>query len=92
MDTDKIRGGVIGAGGNTTKLHIPGLLAENGVEIMSVANRTSASGQRVADEFNIPRVTTHWQEIIEDPALDAVCIGTWPYMHAPMTIAALEAG
>ena len=92
MDTDKIRVGVIGAGGNTTKLHIPGLLAENGVEIMSVANRTSASGQRVADEFNIPRVTTNWQEIIEDPALDAGCIGTWPYMHAPMTIAALEAG
>ncbi|MFP6695756.1 MAG: Gfo/Idh/MocA family oxidoreductase [Alphaproteobacteria bacterium] len=91
-NSDKIRIGVIGAGGNTTKLHIPGLLAQDGVEIMSVANRTMASGQRVADEFNIPRVAADWQEIIEDPSLDAVCIGTWPYMHAPMTIASLEAG
>ena len=92
MSTDKIRIGVIGAGGNTTKLHIPGLLAQNGVEILSVANRTLASGQRVAKEFGIPRVEADWQAIIEDQALDAVCIGTWPYMHAPMTIAALDAG
>ncbi len=92
MSNEKIRVGVIGAGGNTTKLHIPGLLAQDGVEIMSVANRTAASGQRVADEFDIPRVAADWQEIIEDPEIDAVCIGTWPYMHAPMTIAALEHG
>ncbi len=93
MSTDKkIRVGVIGAGGNTTKLHIPGLLAQNGVEILSVANRTLASGQRVAKEFGIPRAEADWQAIIEDQALDAVCIGTWPYMHATMTIAALDAG
>ena len=54
MSTEKIRIGVIGAGGNTTKLHIPGLLAQSGVEILSVANRTLASGQRVAREFGIP--------------------------------------
>ncbi len=92
MSEDKIRVGVIGAGGNTTKLHIPGLQAQDGVEIVAVANRTAASGKRVADEFDIPHVAADWQEIIEDGAIDAVCIGTWPYMHAPMTIAALEAG
>ncbi|MFP6746154.1 MAG: Gfo/Idh/MocA family oxidoreductase [Alphaproteobacteria bacterium] len=92
MSIEKIRVGLIGAGGNTTKLHIPGLQAQDGVAIMSVANRTAASGQRVADEFNIPHVATDWLEIIEDPEIDAICIGTWPYMHAPMTIAALEAG
>ena len=30
--------------------------------------------------------------IVEDDDIDAVCIGTWPYLHAPVTIAALEAG
>ena len=92
MATKTIRVGLIGAGGNTTKLHIPGLQAQAGIKITSVANRTMASGQRVADEFNIPGVTTDWQEIVEDPEIDAVCIGTWPYMHAPMTIATLERG
>ena len=54
MSDDVISIGFVGAGGNTTKLHIPGLLAQNGVEILSVANRTLASGQRVAREFGIP--------------------------------------
>ena len=89
MANEKIRVGVIGAGGNTTKLHIPGLQAQEGVEIVTVVNRSDASSQRVADEFGIPSIAADWQEVVEDADIDAVCIGTWPYMHAPMTIAAL---
>ena len=92
MSADKIRVGLIGAGGNTTKLHIPGLKKQSGVEIVAVANRTRASGQRVADEFAIPTVHADWQALLADPSVDAVCIGTWPYMHSTLTIAALEAG
>ncbi len=90
MANEKIRVGVIGAGGNTTKLHIPGLQAQDGVEIVTVVNRSAASSQRVADEFGIPGIAADWQEVVEDREIDAICIGTWPYMHAPMTIAALE--
>lgn len=92
MNTKRIRIGIIGAGGNTTKFHLPGFRAQEGVEIVTVANRTRASSQRVADEFSIGKIANDWQEIIEDPSIDAVCIGTWPYMHAPMTILALENG
>jgi predicted dehydrogenase len=89
---DEIRVGFIGAGANTRKRHIPGLEAQKGVEIVAVANRTRESGEIVAKEFEIPKVYDSWLEIIDDEDIDAVCIGTWPYMHAPMTIAALEAG
>ncbi len=92
MASDIIRVGLIGAGGNTTKLHIPGLQKQSGVEVVAVANRTRASGQRVADEFGIPKVYDDWSQVLADPEVDAVCIGTWPYMHKTMTIAALEAG
>jgi predicted dehydrogenase len=37
-------------------------------------------------------VYAHWQELLEDDSIDAVCIGTWPYMHRPLTLAALEKG
>ena len=87
-----LRVGIVGAGANTRKFHIPGLQKQAGVEVVSVANRSRASGQRAASEFGIPRVADHWREIIEDEGIDAVCIGTWPYLHAPVTIAALEAG
>jgi predicted dehydrogenase len=89
---DTIRVGLIGAGGNTKLRHIPGLKAQAGIELAAVANRSRQSGQRVAQEVGIPRVADDWMEIVEDPDIDAVCIGTWPYMHAAMTIAALEAG
>lgn len=92
MAQDTIRVGLIGAGGNTRSRHIPGLKEQDGVEIVAVANRSVASGQVVADEFGIAKVCADWREILDDDGVDAVCIGTWPYMHAPLTIAALESG
>ena len=64
---EPIRIGIIGAGDNTRKKHLPGFQALPGVEIVCVANRTEASGRWVADEFNIPRVHEHWTEVIDDP-------------------------
>ncbi len=92
MAKDVIRIGLIGAGGNTRSRHIPGLKEQKGVEIVTVANRTPESAKKVADEFGIPKVADDWQAVLADDSVDAVCIGTWPYMHAPLSIAALKAG
>jgi predicted dehydrogenase len=87
-----IRVGVVGAGANTRLHHIPKLKKIEGVEIVSVANRSRASSERVAQEFGIPRVHESWQALVSDPGIDAIVIGTWPYMHCPVTLAALAAG
>lgn len=87
-----VRIGLVGAGQNTKKMHIPGLKAIAGVTLASVANRSRASAQNVADELGIPQVCDHWRQVVDDPQIDAVVIGTWPYLHAPITIAALHAG
>ena len=93
MTNDKtIRVGFIGAGGNTRLHHIPKLKAQPGVELVAVANRTKESGERVAREFGIARVHGDWREIVQAKDVDAVCIGTWPYTHCEMTLAALAAG
>ena len=92
MSDQTIRIGLIGAGGNTRSRHSPGFREQSNVEIVGVANRTRASGQAVADEFDISTVYDDWQALLEDPSIDAVCIGTWPYMHRTLTIASLEAG
>jgi len=89
---EKIRIGLIGAGGNTRNRHIPGFQAIEGVEIVCVANRSVESGRKVAGEFGIGRVHGHWADVIADTQVDAVCIGTWPHLHAAATCAALEAG
>ena len=87
-----IRIGIVGAGDNTRVRHIPGLQAQEGVEIVSVCNRSQASSQRVAKEFGIPVVHDNWRELVASDDIDAVVIGTWPYLHCPITLAALEAG
>jgi predicted dehydrogenase len=89
---DTIRVGVVGAGGNTKLHHIPKLKKIAGVEVKSVANRSRASSERVAQEFGIERVHDTWEEVVNDPGIDAVVIGTWPYMHCTVTLAALAAG
>lgn len=90
MAEDTIRIGLVGAGGNTTLRHIPGFQAIEGVEIVSVANRSRASGQRIADLYGLPEVYDNWVDLMEADDTDAICIGTWPYMHRDMVLAALE--
>ena len=92
MAEEQIRVGLIGAGGNVRNRHIPGFQKAADVEIAAVANRSMESGRAVADQFNIPQVYGSWQELLEDESINAVCIGTWPYMHRTLTLAALEKG
>lgn len=90
MADDTIRVGFIGAGANTRLHHLPKLKAIDGVEVVSVANRSRESGQRIADEFGLSAVYESWVDLIEAPDTNAICIGTWPYMHCNLVLAALE--
>jgi predicted dehydrogenase len=90
--SEEIRVGIIGAGANTRARHIPGLQAIPGVRVDAVCNRSRASSERVAGQFGIPRAFDRWEDLARDDTLDAIVIGTWPDLHAPATLAALEAG
>jgi predicted dehydrogenase len=92
MAPSPIRIGIVGAGANTKAKHIPLLQAIPGVEILQVCNRSEESSRNAADEFGIPRTANRWEDLVANPDLDAVVIGTWPYLHAPITLAALAAG
>ena len=92
MTNSTIRVGFVGAGKNTRSRHIPGFQKVSGIELAAVANRSRESGERVAKEFGIGKVYDDWRELVRAKDIDAVCIGTWPYTHREMTIAALENG
>ncbi len=87
-----IRIGIVGAGANTRSRHIPGFRAIDGVEIVGVVNRTPESTARAANELGIPCTYPSWRELVSDPGVDAVMIGTWPHMHCEVACVALEAG
>ncbi|TDE11177.1 Gfo/Idh/MocA family protein [Jiangella asiatica] len=92
MSGEVLRLGIVGAGAIVRSHHLPGFRAVPGVKVEAVVNRTRESSERAAEELGIPRVCEHWRDLVHDDDLDAVVVATWPYLHAPVAIAALDAG
>ena len=88
----RVRIGIVGAGEIVKSRHIPGFRAIPGVEILGVCNQHRDSSNRVSREHGIPKIYGGWESLVEDDEIDAVVIGTWPYLHCPITLAALDAG
>jgi predicted dehydrogenase len=92
MTTHRLRVGFAGAGTIARDRHVPGFRAIPGVTLVAVANRTEASSRAAAEEFGFERTADGWRALVDDPELDAIVIGTWPYLHAEITEAALATG
>jgi predicted dehydrogenase len=91
--TDRpLRVGFVGAGTIAEDRHVPGLRALPGVELTAVVTRTPESSMAAARRFGFARTAATPQALIEDPGIDAVVVATWPSLHAPLTVAALDAG
>jgi predicted dehydrogenase/threonine dehydrogenase-like Zn-dependent dehydrogenase len=84
--------GIIGAGGFTARTHLPKLHGMKDVELRGISTRTGMSGKKLAVEFGIPLCTSDPAELIADPSIQALVIGTRHDSHAVWTLKALEAG
>ncbi len=56
----------------------------------AICIRTPCSAWR--GRYGIPKTYTDFDEMAQDPDIDAVVIGLPNYLHAPVTIAMFEAG
>lgn len=89
----KVRVGIIGAGGIVKQRHLPGLLAIPGVEITAVSNSTLASAEAFCKEHApAARPFEHWQDLADCADVDVVWIGATPYLHAEASIFSLQCG
>ena len=89
---EPLRIGIAGAGKIVASEHAPRFRAIPGVELVAVANQTPESSRRAAAQMGIARTYGHWGELIEDDDIDAILVGTWPYLHAPIAIEDFAAG
>ncbi len=87
-----VRIGIIGAGDITRTRHLPGLKKIPGVRLVAVCNRSEASSRAVARDWEFERIARTAGEIFRARDIDAVMVGTWPYMHHTLSCAALKAG
>ncbi len=86
-----IRTVVIGAS-FAREAYLPALANIDDAEVVALASARLGSAQAAADQFGIPQAYDDWRVMLERHELDLVCIATPTLQHAPMTLAALEAG
>lgn len=87
-----VRVGVIGAGQIAKRRHIPEYDAHPNVTIRALCDIDEGKAATLATEYGIKKVCTDYQQILDDGDIDAVSICTPNYLHAPITIAAANAG
>lgn len=84
-----VRLGLVGAGAFARATLIPALAAA-GVKLAAVSSAGGLSAADVAQRFGFDRAAHSPQEILDDPAIDAVVIATRHGEHAELAAAALE--
>ncbi|MBA3867870.1 MAG: Gfo/Idh/MocA family oxidoreductase [Anaerolineae bacterium] len=86
-----IRAAVIGAS-FAKEAYLPALATIPDVELVAISSARLESAKAVADKFNIPNAYDNWKVMLEKHQVDLVGIATPTIYHAPMVLAALEAG
>lgn len=71
---------------------IPIYQRHSNAEMWAICQRTESALHEIGDQFGVDRRFTRYEELLQDPALDAVHINTPIAAHAPMALAALNAG
>lgn len=92
MSVEKIRVGIIGAGGWAKYGHIPALQLLDQFEITAVSSRKKTTADQLASAFDIPYAFDNEQDLITHPEVDLVVILAPGPEHARITEAVISAG
>jgi UDP-N-acetylglucosamine 3-dehydrogenase len=84
--------GVIGCGLIARRTHLPAYAASADADLVAVCSGSRASAESAAAEFGVRRVHDDWRALIADSEIDAVDICAPNALHAPIAIAASQAG
>jgi len=91
---ERLRVGIIGCGGIAFGKHLPAVAKIPEVELAAFCDIIADRAERAKAEYGTAdaEVYVDYQELLADASIDAVHVLTPNDLHAPMTIAALEAG
>lgn len=83
--------GVIG-GGSISEFHIIPYMKNDGVELVALCDSNEQRLAKVGERYSVTELYSNYEELLQNPEIDAVSICTWNNTHAVIAIAALEAG
>ena len=95
MATKALRVGIIGVGGIAQECHLDAwkqLEAEGRVELTTACDLINDRVKMVAEKWAIPKIYTSAKRMLNNGEFDIIDVCTQNRGHAPLTIAALQAG
>jgi predicted dehydrogenase len=87
-----VRWGILGAANIALKKVIPGMRGSALAQVVAIASRDIAKARAAAHELGIPRAYGSYQELIDDPDIDAIYNPLPNHLHVPWSIRAAERG
>lgn len=91
MRESKVGVGVIGVGGISSHVHLPGLRLSPHAEIVALCDSDKDRLQQQAQAYGVAHTFSSYEELLQDPAVDAVVVATPTLLHAPIALAAIAA-
>jgi len=92
MANEKVRWAVFGAARIATRKVIPALQKGEWSEVIAIASRDLSRARQAAADLGIPKAFGSYEEVLADPAVEAVYIPLPNHMHVPWSIRAAQAG
>lgn len=89
---DKVRWGVIGAGGIADRRTIPGLLSARNAVLAAVMEISETDAERLRQKHGAARAYTDWRALLADDGVDAIYIASPVPFHEEQATAAARAG
>jgi predicted dehydrogenase len=90
--TEAVRWGVLGCADIAVRKVIPAMAGSEIGEVTAIASRSKDRALSTAQALGIPRSYGSYQELLDDPDIEAVYIPLPNHLHYEWTIAAAEAG
>lgn len=90
-DRAPLRVGVIGLGW-AGQQHLEAYAARDDVQVVGLAALETDQLALLAERHEVPIAVADWRELLATADLDAVSVAVPTFLHAPISIAALEAG
>jgi predicted dehydrogenase len=88
----KLRWGILGVAGIATRKVVPAMQKGQWSTVTAIASRDLGKAQRAAATFNIPKAYGSYEEMLDDPDVDAVYNPLPNHLHVPWSARAAERG
>jgi predicted dehydrogenase len=88
----KVKWGIISTANIGMAKVIPGMMKSKDLEIIAISSRSLKTAKAAADKLGIPRAYGSYEEMLEDPEIEAVYNPLPNHLHVPLTLKAARFG